>query len=89
MNVKKITISLIVIIISMAVLFAIPGFAETYDDLKEKFVTREEWNAWINGSGASTGISQVIKDMELNMQVEVQNKTKQAMIDRNMKLPST
>lgn len=88
MNVKKITISLIVVIVAMAVVFAIPGFAETYDELKDKFVTRQEWDTWINGSGASTGISQAIKDLEINMQVEVQNKTKQAMIDRNMKLPS-
>lgn len=88
MSHKKITISLIVIIIAMAIVFAIPGFAETYDELKERFVTREEWDAWIKGSGASTGISQAINDMEYNMQLAVQDKTKQAMIDRKLTLPS-
>lgn len=88
MSVKKITISLIVIIVTMAVVFVMPGFAETYDSLKEKFVTREEWDLWINGSGSSTGISEVIRDMEQKMQIEVQEKTKQAMIERDIKLPS-
>lgn len=81
---KKVLI-IIASVIVMGLIAAIPGFAETQEELKQIFVTRDEINVWINGSGASTGISQVLASLELNMQQQVQSKVKIEMSRRGIK----
>lgn len=81
---KKVLI-IIAIVLAMGIIAAMPGFAETQDELKQRFVTREEINLWINGSGESTGISEVLASMEINMQQKVQEKVKVEMKKRGIK----
>ena len=79
---SKLTKKVLVIIASviiMGIIAAIPGFAETQEELKQIFVTRDEINLWINGSGSSTGIS------EVNMQQQVQSRVKIEMSKRGIK----
>ncbi len=81
---KKVLI-IIASIIIMGLISAIPGFAETQEELKQIFVTRDEINLWINGSGSSTGISEVLANLEVNMQQQVQSKVKVEMSKRGIK----
>lgn len=85
---KSLTKKVLIIILSvliMGALAAIPGFAETQEELKQIFVTRDEINLWINGSGSSTGISEVLANLEVNMQQQVQSKVKIEMSRRGIK----
>ena len=87
----------ILIILSMVLMlgtfFAIPLFAETQDELKQIFVTREEWDKWINVDGysdASTvmGMSEYLNNMmEYKQQVRVQEMVENEFIKRGLKLP--
>ena len=81
---KKVLI-IIASVIIMGLISAIPGFAETQEELKQIFVTRDEINLWINGSGSSTGISEVLANLEVNMQQQVQSKVKVEMSKRGIK----
>lgn len=81
---KKVLI-IIVSVIIMGLIAAIPGFAETQEELKQIFVTRDEINLWINGSGSSTGISEILANLEVNMQQQVQSKVKIEMSRRGIK----
>ncbi len=81
---KKVLI-IIASVILMGLISAIPGFAETQEELKQIFVTRDEINLWINGSGSSTGISEVLANLEVNMQQQVQSKVKVEMSKRGIK----
>ena len=81
---KKVLIIVLSILI-MGLIAAIPGFAETQEELKSIFVTREEVDVWINGNGASTGISEVLANLEINMQEQVQAKVKVEMSRRGIK----
>ncbi|MBR4313547.1 MAG: hypothetical protein IKP66_01400 [Lachnospiraceae bacterium] len=81
---KKVLI-IIASVIIMGLISAIPGFAETQEELKQIFVTRDEINLWINGSGSSTGISEVLANLEVNMQQQVQSKVKIEMSKRGIK----
>lgn len=69
----------------MGALTAIPGFAETQEELKRIFVTREEINLWINGDATSTGMSEILANMEVNMQQQVQSRVKYEMSIRGIK----
>ena len=85
---NKLTKKVLIIILSvliMGILATFPGFAETQEELKQIFVTRDEVNLWINGSGSSTGISQVLASLEFNMQSEVQLRVKVEMSRRGIK----
>ena len=68
-------------------------FAETQDELKQIFVTREEWDKWINVDGysdASTkmGMSVYLDRIENLNQVRVQTKVQEEYIRRGLKLES-
>ena len=85
---KSLTKKVLIIILSvliMGALAAIPGFAETQEELKQIFVTRDEVNLWINGNGSQTGISEVLANLEVNMQQQVQSKVKREMSKRGIK----
>lgn len=43
-------LTIILAITVMAILFALPGFAETQDELKDRFVTRASWSEWIHSN---------------------------------------
>ena len=85
---KSLTKKVLIIILSiliMGAIAAIPGFAETQEELKQIFVTRDEVNLWINGDATSTGISEILANMELNMQQQVQSRVKYEMSIRQIK----
>lgn len=84
-NLTKKVLIIIVSVILMGLVAAIPGFAETQEELKQIFVTRDEINLWINGSGTATGISEVLANLEVNMQQQVQSKVKIEMSKRGIK----
>lgn len=84
-NLTKKVLVIIAIVLVMGIIAALPGFAETQEELKQIFVTREEINLWINGSGSSTGISEVLASLEQNMQQQVQSKVKEEMKKRGIK----
>lgn len=53
-SVRKVVVVAISFAMLMLVLASIPGFAETQEDLKQMFVTREEFNNWaFNGTEVS------------------------------------
>lgn len=72
-------------VIFIGLVAAIPGFAETQEELKQIFVTRDEINLWINGNGTATGISEVLANLEVNMQEQVQSRVKIEMSKRGIK----
>ena len=89
---KSLTKKVLIIILSiliMGLIAAIPGFAETQEELKQIFVTRDEINAWIYGSSDAvssvTGISEVLANLEVKMQESVQSKVKYEMSIREIK----
>lgn len=85
---KSLTKKILIIIVSvvlMGLLVAMPGFAERLEELKQLFVTREEVDKWIHGDGEETGISEVLVNLELNMQEQVQSKVKVEMARRGIK----
>lgn len=85
---KSITKKVLIIILSvliMGALAAIPGFAETQEELKQIFVTRDEINLWINGDATSTGMSEILANLEVNMQQQVQSRVKYEMSIRGIK----
>ena len=84
-NLTKKVLIMIVSVILMGLMAAIPGFAETQEELKQIFVTRDEINLWINGDGTATGISEVLANLEVNMQEQVQAKVKIEMSKRGIK----
>lgn len=84
-NLTKKVLIIIVSVILMGLMAAIPGFAETQEELKQIFVTRDEINLWINGDGTATGISEVLANLEVNMQEQVQAKVKIEMSKRGIK----
>lgn len=51
-SVRKVVVVAISFAMLMLVLASIPGFAETQDELKQMFVTRQEFNDWAYGSTA-------------------------------------
>lgn len=69
----------------MGLISAIPGFAETQEELKQIFVTRDEINLWINGDATSTGMSEILANLEINMQQQVQSRVKYEMSIREIK----
>ena len=67
-------------------------FAETQDELKQIFVTRDEWDKWINVDGysdASTkmGMSQYLESIEKINQVRVQTMARDEFLKRGLRLP--
>ena len=81
---KKVLI-IIASVILMGLISAIPGFAETQEELKQIFVTRDEINLWINGDATSTGMSEILANLEINMQQQVQSRVKYEMSIREIK----
>ena len=80
-------------VLILGTIFAIPLFAETQDELKQIFVTREEWNKWINVDGYSDatsvmGMSEYLNRMEIDAQSKVQVKTNEEYLRRGLKLPT-
>ena len=80
-------------VLILGTFFVIPLFAETQDELKEIFVTREEWDKWINVDGysdASTkiGMSRYLESIEINAQSRVQVKVKEEYLRRGLKIPT-
>ena len=83
-NLTKKVLIIIAIVMIMGLIAAIPGFAETQDELRQIFVTRDEVNFWINGSGTATGISEVLANLEIGLQEQVQSKVKVEMSKRGI-----
>ncbi|MBQ2205479.1 MAG: hypothetical protein II411_06275 [Lachnospiraceae bacterium] len=81
---KKVLV-MIAVVILLGIIAAIPGFAETQEELKQIFVTRQEVDIWLNGSGAQTGIRSVLESLEMKMQETVQSKVKIEMSIRGIK----
>jgi len=81
---KKVLV-MIAVVILLGIIAAIPGFAETQEELKQIFVTRQEVYIWLNGSGAQTGIRSVLESLEMKMQETVQSKVKIEMSIRGIK----
>ena len=80
-------------VLILGTIFAIPLFAETQDELKQIFVTREEWDKWLNVDGYSdatsvVGMSQYLNQIENINQVKVQEKVKAEYLRRGLKLPT-
>ena len=96
LKMSKISRKLLIIVSMVLILgtiFAIPLFAETQDELKEIFVTREEWDKWINVDGysdASTkmGMSEYLDRIENLNQVRLQTKVLEEYLRRGLKLPT-
>ena len=91
-NSRKIHIILSLVLI-LGIFLSIPMFAETQDELKQIFVTREEWNKWINVDGYSDatsvmGMSEYLKDIENLNQVRLQEMVKNEFIKRGLKVPT-
>ena len=89
---KKICIILGLVLI-LGIFLSIPMFAETQEELKQIFVTRDEWDKWLNVDGysdASTkiGMSQYLNQIENINQVKVQEKVKVEYLRRGLKLPT-
>lgn len=84
---KKVLI-IIALVLLLGILASIPGFAETQEELRQIFVTRDEVNAWINGSGSSTGISQALASLEKNVEEQVYSRVKVEMKKREIKDPN-
>ena len=84
-NLTKKVLIIIASVIVMGLIAAIPGFAETQEELKQIFVTRDEVKLWINGDATSTGISEILANLEVNMQQQVQSKVKIEMSIRGIK----
>ena len=82
---KKVS-TIIFTILVLAVLFALPGFAETQDELKAKFVTRASWSEWVNGVNGQTGFSALLESMEQKKVESVYNRVEYEMSIRGMKL---
>ena len=81
------------LVLILGIIFAIPLFAETQDELKQIFVTREEWDKWINVDGYSdatsvVGMSEYLKNVEINNQSRVQEMVKVEFIKRGLKVPT-
>ena len=77
----------------LGIVFAIPLFAETQDELKQVFVTREEWDRWINVDGitvdgTTVGMSEYLNRMEVDAQSRVQVKVREEYLKRELKLPT-
>ena len=81
---KKVLV-MIAVVILLGIIAVIPGFAETQEELKQIFVTRQEVDIWLNGSGAQTGIRSVLESLEMKMQETVQSKVKIEMSIRGIK----
>ena len=84
------------IIVSMVLIlgtiFAIPLFAETQDELKQVFVTREEWDKWINVDGITVGgitmgMSVYLESIENINQVRLQSIVQEEYLRRGLKKP--
>ena len=80
-------------VLILGTIFAIPMFAETQDELKQIFVTREEWDKWINVDGitlggTTMGMSEYLRNMENKQQVRVQEIVKNEFIKRGLKVPT-
>ena len=80
-------------VLILGTIFAIPLFAETQDELKEIFVTREEWDKWINVDGYSDatsviGMSRYLESIENINQVRLQEMVKEEYIKRGLKIPT-
>ena len=80
-------------VLILGTFFAIPLFAETQDELKQIFVTREEWDKWINVDGYSdatsvVGMSRYLNDMEIQQQSRVQKMVKAEFMKRGLKVPT-
>ena len=89
---KKICIILGLVLI-LGIFLSIPMFAETQDELKQIFVTREEWDKWINVDGitlgeTTMGMSEYLGRMEVDAQSRVQVKTIEEYLRRGLKLPT-
>ena len=77
----------------LGIFFAIPLFAETQDELKQVFVTRDEWDKWLNVDGYSdatsvVGMSVYLERIENLNQVKVQEMVKEEFIKRGLKVPT-
>ena len=80
-------------VLILGTIFAIPMFAETQDELKQIFVTREEWDKWINVDGITVdgttmGMSEYLKNIEINNQSRVQEMVKAEYLRRGLKIPT-
>ena len=80
-------------VLILGTIFAIPMFAETQDELKQIFVTREEWDKWINVDGitlggTTMGMSEYLNRMEVDAQSRVQVKTNEEYLRRGLKIPT-
>ena len=89
---KKICIILGLVLI-LGIFLSIPMFAETQDELKQIFVTREEWDKWINVDGITVdgtamGMSEYLNRIEVDAQSRVQVKTKEEYLRRGLKIPT-
>lgn len=80
--------TIILTISVLAILFALPGFAETQDELKAKFVTRASWSEWINGANGQTGFSEFLANVEQIKVESVYNRVEYEMSVRGMKFNS-
>ena len=77
----------------LGIFLSFPMFAETQDELKQIFVTREEWDKWLNVDGYSDatsviGMSEYLNKIENLNQVKVQEKVKAEYIRRGLKMSS-
>ena len=88
---RKILIILSLVLI-LGIFLSIPMFAETQDELKQVFVTREEWDKWLNVNGYSdatsvVGMSKYLESIEIINQVKLQEMVKAEFIKRGLKIP--
>ena len=75
-NTKKLVITIIAIMIAM--MFVFVTFAETVDELKEIYVTREEMAVWASSE------SQLLSTLEVSGQERVQKEVMYQMWKRNI-----
>lgn len=92
-------LTIILAISVMAILFALPGFAETQEELKDRFVTRASWSEWIHSncgvpeatdtSNRPIGMSEYLEGIESAKFRSIYSRVGTEMSLRGMKLQSS
>lgn len=92
-SLKKTVVMIILSALVFGAITCIPGFAETQEELKNIFVTREEFFTWAYGTNAAgedvtTGMSEILRDLEENMMEKIKRTVENEMIKRGLTTPT-
>lgn len=82
------TYTIVGLVSVLGLIFALPGFAETQDELKKIFLTREEFEKWAHGDADVTGFSEYLETLEIKKQEEIQSIVHIEMSKRELNTPT-